>query len=301
MTPITFRLALPVLAALGAALPLGLTDGPLRAAPIAAPVPSADAAKPVVLAPHRAVYDLKLAKSSGSRGIQAVRGRILYDFAGSTCDGYELHFRQVSELDSGEGKSILSDLRSTTWENAEATKFRFNSENLLNDKVTDTVDGSAERGASGVKVDLKKPTSKSFSVPTDIVFPTEHMRRIIEAARAGKTILEFPVYDGSDGGEKLYHTLTVIGAAIDSAKKPADDATAKEPSMAGMLRWPVTVSYFDKKNEDAERTGEQTPVYAIAFELYENGISRALTLDYNDFTIKGELSSLEMKKVKVCN
>lgn len=301
MTPITFRLALPVLAALGAALPLGLTDSPLRAAPIAAPVPSADAAKPVVLAPHRAVYDLKLAKSSGSRGIQAVRGRILYDFAGSTCDGYELHFRQVSELDSGEGKSILSDLRSTTWENAEATKFRFNSENLLNDKVTDTVDGSAERGASGVKVDLKKPTSKSFSVPADIVFPTEHMRRIIEAARAGKTILEFPVYDGSDGGEKLYHTLTVIGAAIDSAKKPADDATAKEASMAGMLRWPVTVSYFDKKNEDAERTGEQTPVYAIAFELYENGISRALTLDYNDFTIKGELSSLEMKKVKVCN
>lgn len=301
MTPITFRLALSVLAALGAALPLGLIHSPLRAAPIAAPVPTADAAKPVMLAPHRAVYDLKLAKSSGSRGIQAVRGRILYDFAGSTCDGYELHFRQVSELDSGEGKTILSDLRSTTWENADATKFRFDSENLLNDKVTDTVDGSAERSASGVKVELKKPNNKSFTVPADIVFPTEHMRRIIEAARAGKTILEFPVYDGSDGGEKLYHTLTVIGAAIDPAKKPADDDTAKEPSMAGMLRWPVTVSYFDKKSEDAERTGEQTPVYAIAFELYENGISRALTLDYNDFTIKGELNSLEMKKAKVCN
>jgi hypothetical protein len=299
MTQITFRLALPVLAALGMALPLGSVDSPLHAAPIAAP--AADAARPAVLAPHRAVYDLKLAKSSGSRGVQAVRGRILYDFAGSTCDGYELHFRQVSELDSGEGKTILSDLRSSTWENADATKFRFDSENLLNDKVTDTVDGSAERGASSVKVELKKPTGKSFTLPAGVVFPTEHMRRIIDAARAGKTILEFPVYDGSDGGEKLYNTLTVIGAAIDPARKPADDATGKEPSMAGMLRWPVTVSYFDKKGDDAERTGEQTPVYAIAFELYENGISRALTLDYNDFTIKGELSSLEMKKAKVCN
>lgn len=300
MTQTIFRLALPVLAALGMALPLDLADSPLRAAPIAAPAPAADAAKPVVLVPHRAVYDLKLAKSNGSRGIQAVRGRILYDFAGSACDGYELQFRQVSELDSGEGKSILSDLRSTTWENAEATKFRFNSENLLNDKVTDTVDGNAERGASSVKVELKKPAGKGFTVPADVVFPTEHMRRIIEAARAGKTILEFPVYDGSDGGEKTYNTLTVIGAAIDPAQKPADDATGKEPSMASMLRWPVTVSYFDKKSEEAERTGEQTPVYAIAFELYENGISRALTLDYNDFTIKGELSSLEMKKEKAC-
>lgn len=301
MTKTSLRFTLPVFAALAAGALLASADGPLRAAPIVAPVPTADAAKPVVLAPHRAVYDLKLAKSSGSRGIQAVRGRILYDFAGSACDGYQLHFRQVSELDSGEGKTILSDLRSTTWENGDATKFRFDSENRLNDKVTDTVDGSAERGASGVKVDLSKPKKTSFTVPAEIVFPTEHMRRIIEAARAGKTILEFPVYDGSDGGEKLYHTLTVIGAAIDPAKKPADDATAKEPSMAGMLRWPVTVSYFDKRNEDAERTGEQTPVYAIAFELYENGISRALTLDYNDFTIRGELNSLEMKKVKVCN
>lgn len=294
------RLALPVLTVLAAGLMTGTADRPVRAAPIAAPVPTGEAAKPVVLAPHRAVYDLKLAKSSGSRGIQAVRGRILYDFSGSACEGYELQFRQVSELDSGEGKIILSDLRSTTWESTDAAKFRFDSENLLNDKVTDTVDGGAERSASGVKIDLSKPKSKSFTLPKDIVFPTEHMRRIIEAARAGKTILDFPVYDGSDGGEKLYNTLTVIGAPIDSAQKPADDATGKEPTMAGLLRWPVTVSYFDKRSEEAERTGEQTPVYAISFELYENGISRALILDYNDFSIKGELNSLEMKKEKAC-
>src|ERR1700741_3114465 len=42
----------------------------------------------VVLAPHRAVYDLKLSKSQGSRGIEAVRGRILYDFSGNACEGY---------------------------------------------------------------------------------------------------------------------------------------------------------------------------------------------------------------------
>ena len=62
--------------------------------------------------------------------IEAVRGRILYDFSGNACDGYALQFRQVSELDSGEGKAALSDLRSTTWEDAAAKTFRFNSENL---------------------------------------------------------------------------------------------------------------------------------------------------------------------------
>ncbi len=226
--------------------------------------------------PHRAIYDLKLSKSHGSRGIQAVRGRILYDFSGNACDGYELQFRQVSELDSGEGKAALSDLRSTTWEDGTAKKFRFNSENLLNDKRTDTVDGHAERNAKTVAVSLSKPKDKTFTVPVGAVFPTEHMRRIIVAAREGKTILEFPVYDGSETGEKLYNTLTVIGRPIGPGEKPPADAGAKVPALAKLTRWPVTISYFEQKDDKAQQTGEQTPVYAISFELYENGISRAL-------------------------
>jgi hypothetical protein len=264
------------------------------------PTAAAPSADTVFLAPHRAIYDLKLARSKGSHGLEAVRGRILYDFSGNACDGYQLQFRQVSELDSGEGKTALSDLRSTTWEAGNAKTFRFNSENLVDDKRTDTVDGHAERNAKMVAVNLSKPKDKNFTVPVSAVFPTEHMRRIVVAAREGKNILEFPVYDGSETGEKLYNTLTVIGQPIAPGAKPPDDATAKVPELAKLTRWPVTISYFEHRDAAAEQTGEQTPVYAISFELYENGISRALVLDYTDFTIKGEMTSLEMKKEKPC-
>jgi hypothetical protein len=60
----------------------------------------------------------------------------------------------------------------------------------------------------------------------------------------------------------------------------------------------VTISYFD--HAVAENSGEQTPVYAITFELYENGISRALLLDYGDFVLTGEMTSLEIKDAKPC-
>jgi hypothetical protein len=281
------RLVLPVLA-------IGLAAGAMHLPAAAAP-----AADTVYLAPHRAIYDLKLTKSRGSRGVEAVRGRILYDFSGNACDGYQLQFRQVSELDS-EGKTALSDLRSTTWEDGSAKAFRFNSENLLDDKRTDAVDGHAERNATTVAINLSKPKDKNFTVPVSAVFPTQHMRRIISAAREGKSILEFPVYDGSETGEKLYNTLTVIGQPIAPGSKPPDDATAKAPELAKLTRWPVTISYFEQESATAQQTGEQTPVYAISFEIYENGISRALVLDYADFTIKGEMTSLEMKKAKPC-
>ena len=254
----------------------------------------------MALAPHRAVYDLKLSKSQGSRGIEAVRGRILYDFSGNACEGYQLQFRQVSELDSGEGQPALSDLRSNTWEDGNAKKFRFSSENLFNERRTDVVDGHAERNAKAVAVSLSKPKEMSFNVTEGAVFPTEHMRRIIAAAREGKSVLEFPVYDGSESGEKLFNTLTVIGRPISPGEKPPTDAAAKTPALAKLTRWPVTISYFDKKDDKAEQGGEQTPVYSIGFELYENGISRALVLDYTDFTITGEMTSLELKNAKPC-
>ena len=52
--------------------------------------------------------------------------------------------------------------------------------------------------AGKVAVGLTKPGGKTFDLEAAIAFPTDHMRRIIEAARADKTILELPIYDGSD-------------------------------------------------------------------------------------------------------
>jgi hypothetical protein len=242
------------------------------------------------LASHRAVYELKLAHTRGNSAAVSARGRILYDFSGNACDGYALQFRQVSELDNGEGKVTLSDLRSTTWEDGAAKKLIFKSQNYLNETLVDSVDGQAERQRDKVAVRLREPAAKTFDLDAAMVFPTDHMRRIIEAAREDKNILEVPIYDGSEKGEKVYNTLTVIGPAIAPSERPPTDAAAGEPTLAGLKRWPVTVSYFDKTARD-----DQAPVYAIRFELYENGVSRALMLDYTDFAISGELTSIELR------
>jgi EipB-like len=247
------------------------------------------------LASHRAIYELKLAHTRGNSPAVAARGRILYDFSGNSCDGYALQFRQVSELDNGEGKVTLSDLRSTTWEDGASKKFIFKSQNYVNETLIDTVDGQAERQRDNVAVSLKEPAAKTFDVAAGTVFPTDHMRRIIEAAREDKNILELPVFDGSEKGEKVYNTLTVIGAAIAPNERVPTDAAAREPALAALKRWPVTVSYFEKTARD-----DQAPVYSIRFEVYENGVSRALVLDYNDFAISGELTSIELRNSIPC-
>ncbi len=253
---------------------------------------------PVPLVPHRAIYDLSLGDVRGNSSIAAVRGRILYDFDGNACDGYSLEFRQVSELDTGEGKTSTSDLRSTTWEGADAKKFKFTSENYVDESLAGTVDGHAEHDADKTAVALEKPEQKTLDLAAGVVFPTEHMVRVINAAHAGTNILNFPVYDGSETGQKVFDTLTVIGKKIAPDERKHDDAADAEPKLAAVPRWPVTISYFERKTE--VNASEQTPAYSIGFELYENGISRALTLDYNDFIVNGKLTSLEIKDTKPC-
>ena len=199
----------------------------------------------MALASHRAVYDLKLSSTRGKRAMNAVRGRILYDFSGSACEGYALQFRQVSELDCGEGKVIVSDLRATSWEDGAGKRLRFHSQNYFDENLRDSVDGQAERDGDGVAVELKEPGEKKLDLKNELVFPTEHVRRIIAAAREGKTLLQVSVYDGSDTGEKLYDTLTVIGKAIAPDEHKPTDAVAGQAAFAGLTRWPVTISYFD--------------------------------------------------------
>ena len=93
-------------------------------------------------------------KSRGSNAINGARGRILYNFSGSACEGYTSEFRQVSELDSGEGKVTLSDLRSTSWEDAAGKSYRFKIDARMNDG-----DSSAGRRHRRARPAITSPSS----------------------------------------------------------------------------------------------------------------------------------------------
>ena len=98
----------------------------------------------------------------------------------------------------------------------------------------------------------------------------------------------------SDTGEKIFNTLSVIGQPIPGDRLPAEpDSGSDNQALKSMTRWPVTVSYYDRATKSD--AGEQTPVYAMSFELYENGVSRQLKLDYNDFVIGGAMTRFDVK------
>ena len=248
------------------------------------------------LVPHRAVYDIRLDQVRSSANLAGLTGLMAIELQGSACEGYTVNFRLVTQFSDSDGKTSTSDLRSSTFESGAGESFRFLTQNYVNRSLSEETNGIAQReDKARTEVALNKPQTKRFDLPPDVLFPTEHLKRVIEAAESGLRTLEAPVFDGSESGEKVYQTSAVIGGPIPPEKEPKEEA-AKQPELRGLTRWPVTISYY----EGAGKGGEQTPVYEVSFELYANGVSRDLLLDYGDFAIRGELSSFSVLPTAAC-
>lgn len=264
----------------------------VSAASLAAALVSTSAFGATGLLPHRAVYDLRLDTSSDRSGIDDMSGRMVYEFEGSACEGYSVKFRFVTRILSGD-TSRMTDQRTTTYEDLERDTFSFVTKSFVDEVLDLEVRGEAEADDDAISVDLQKPDEKELTLALGL-FPTEHMIELIDKAKAGETIYESSVFDGSDGADETLTTNAIIG----QKRAPEDQAEAEVRAMkdlAGDMYWPVTIAYFDPESP------EGLPIYQIGFKLYENGITRDLTLDYGEFALRGSLSNLETFEVPDCN
>lgn len=251
---------------------------------------SASPALAAGLAPHRAVYDLSLVPGGTGLSDAApdMSGRMVYEFTGAACEGYTTNFRFVVESTDEDGNRSVTDLRTSNHEDADGAHFQFVSQTYTNNVLTDDVKGTAAK-ADGLTVTLTG-RDKPLKFPDAAIFPTAHLEAMIAAGKAGDRVLQKDIFDGSEGGDKVYRTTTVIGAERDDA------ATGAAAALGAMPHWPVTVSYFDPT-----ATGDQTPDYTISFQLWENGVSTDLTMDYGDFALSGALTTYETLPPSDCD
>lgn len=258
----------------------------------------AAAAEPIALAAHRAGYEIALGGVNSDRSMKAdapisASGLIAYEFRGSACEGYTSNFRQLTELQRSEGGSVASDINAVSFEDADSKLLRFEitTQSGADAQPQPQVSGSAARADDGgIGVDLVKPGKEKVTLGHDVYFPTQHIERVIETAQGGGRVLEARVFDGSDTGKKVYSTLAIIG--LERKGGSADSEVA--PKLADLKRWPVTISYFNEVNKDAP------PDYTMAFDLYENGVSGSLKLDYGSFALAAKLKKLDFLPEKTC-
>jgi hypothetical protein len=263
------------------------------------PAASSGAARDaVVLSPHRAVYEMTLAASRGGSGVTAVSGRMVYELTGSACEGYTQNMRFVTQMTNQSGTAAVTDLRSSSWEEGNGKRFRFNSSQYRDEKATEVTAGDAARGnaADDVKVELTKPAKKGLSLRSGVYFPVQHSIALLKAAKAGKTTFRADLYDGSEKGEKVYDTVSFIGRPVPPGGNRKLPAVKNAEALDRLAAWPVSIGYFEPGSDKLDAV----PVYELTFWFFEDGVSRKLFIDYGEFAINGELKEITFHAPSKC-
>ncbi len=252
----------------------------------------------IVLSPHRAVYEMTLATSRGGSGVTAVSGRMVYELTGSACEGYTQNMRFVTQMTNQGGTTVVTDLRSSSWEEGNGKRFRFNSSQYRDEKATEITAGDAARAnaADDVKVELTKPAKKGLSLSSRVYFPVQHSIALLKAAKAGKTAFRADLYDGSEKGEKVYDTVSFIGRSVPPGGNRKLRSVKNTEALDKLAAWPVSIGYFEPNSDKLDAV----PVYELTFLFFEDGVSRKLFIDYGEFAINGELKEIAFHEPSKC-
>jgi hypothetical protein len=238
----------------------------------------------VVLAPHRATYDMKLSVARPNSGILEVSGRMVLEMVDS-CDGWEVKQRIKLRFLRNDGDEFDTDSSFTSYETKDGLGLRFSVRNIQNDEVEEELRGHADLEATGAKgrASFTLPEVRSFELPAGTLFPTTHLALIIRHARDGDQSVSYSVFDGArlDGA---FTVNAVIG-------RPPRGASPQVSGDVGLLRqqsWGVRLAFFAAGDQ-----GTANPEYELALDLLGNGIARSMLLDYGDFAVDARLVQLQ--------
>jgi len=236
----------------------------------------------VTLQSHVGVYELTMSKNRSDSGIAGVSGRLVLRVTDS-CDGFAQSQRMVLLTSSADGEEIVRDFNFDSWESGDGTEIRFDSHDTANGKVQSRHTGRADLSAIGGegKVVFTEPEPGELRLDAGTVFPTEHFKILINAAREGRHSVERRVYDGS-GPDGVYDAV----AWISKPDTPSRDTAVSEQLGDGNA-WNVQLAYFKPATDDF------LPEYEIAFRLHENGVASDLVLDYGTFALNARLTRLD--------
>jgi hypothetical protein len=240
-----------------------------------------------IIAPHRAVYDISLARTEQGSGVSSAHGRMVFEVTGSVCEGYRMRQRMVVNIGDDDGNVGLLDFQVRTFESGDGTVYSFDSRTTMNKEVVEAVAGEARRAGSKIEVSLKEPTEKKITLDNRVLFPSQHLQAIIDAALADRNFLAVDIYEGAGRGYASDSASAAIGEEM-----PAEGEG--NPLREGVRGWPVSVGYFDPDRSTSEDgLGEEIPSYQMSFTLYENGVTNDLVMDYGDYALAGSIKDIK--------
>ncbi len=145
-----------------------------------------------------------------------------------------------------------------------------------------------------ISVAMKKPRGKKGDFDGNILFPSAMMIQLVEAALKGERRYEARLFDGSEGGEKVFETIASIGPRLEGDRNSRLEPALQVSSLEKVPRWPVSMSYFDGG------PGDRVPVYTMKSVTFANGVVSDLVFEFPEFSLAAKAVRYEPLPEEAC-
>ena len=183
---------------------------------------------------------------------------------------YDLEFltnETPSIVEGGSGKSsFLLEKQCKGWALTETFAITFNLNMQKNKNILD-----------GIIFDKNR---EKLSFNDDILFPTEHLKILLENAKKNINFNTAKVFFGSDKDNLVKIVSAFIGKKINTDVSIENDLLKKQV-------WPIQLSFYDLNQKSPD------PKTKVIAYVDESGIAHGYTVDYGSYKMKGKLISIE--------
>jgi hypothetical protein len=239
-------------------------------------------AGPVIM-PHRAVYDLSLAKAAGAGAITQAKGKLEFEWA-DACANWTVSQRTRVQLVASSGQVVEFGWSLNALEAKDGSAYRFFIRRLNVGEAPEEVRGEATLNGPGKGglATYEEPDKREVTLPKGTLFPSAHSLVLLEAAERGTFPVGRVVFDGS-GDQGIFFVNAVMSREL----APDVQLPLDSPLLRGQKSWRVNLAFFSLDESVAEPEHEQ------ALRMYANGVVDDLILDYGDFSLRASLKALE--------
>jgi hypothetical protein len=253
--------------------------------------PGAAVSAAQAMVPHKAVYDLSLAKARSSQAANAISGSIAFTWR-DVCDGWSVDYKAEMRVSFGERGTQQIAWQYTAWEGDDGERFRFFTRRYAGggDEPERRRGSARMTPGEGGTARLEQPEARTVKLPADTIFPQAHSEAILDRARAGETFFWRHVFDGTGDGDGLFGVNAVVIREIAANQALPID----HPLLRDQRSWRVQLAYFPSGRQESTPESEQVT------RLFANGVAGSIEIDYGDFVVDAELAELQALEAEAC-
>ena len=235
---------------------------------------------------HKATYNLNIENIKENSFLEGGQGQTFFEIK-EVCNGWNVKEDYVLIYELPNKRTANSISSYTTFENIRGTKHSFELNEKSEFNGENTYQGFAEKINDKILVSIIKQSIKKKSFKEKILFPVEHLRKVIEAAQKGETLFTSKVFFGNEDK----NLVKIVSAFISKERK---SKFQNIEYLRDKIIWPIKLAFYttDKKNIN--------PDYEITLELDQLGVVHSYLVNYGDFEVRATLKNFKMIEKKKC-